>query len=391
MKGGKFSNPDICAVYFVSAHSSYYDDMKVSFNPNITLDFFAAKDECLYYTDDFLHTICPNIISKKLKHKTKLSNKYKYITIKGKSVKYKKNIKSLIIRYRTKKHNPKNSYSPVYSVKNQYYQMGFAGEYDEDHTETPIYIYCCNTDEFIYKFYDETTGYLHKDLYLNNIIELIELHNRVKVGMQKPTINISLFGCNANSYERGNKEITRRLQGNEFKNNIVIKEGNTKLMTTSKSLKKSRKNSLSQIKHAIPFLRESEQLQYHDLKKYDNVLIRNWETIITNPEERTEYIKTITEQYWIILSHSEIVIDEQGIQRKKWFIRFLQELVDKRDLYYYSPIFDGDYVMYQNNIYLVIATTCHNYSYVTHTIINEDESETLEIDNNNLIKIFFNP
>ena len=30
---------------------------------------------------------------------------------------------------------------------------------------------------------------------------------------------------------------------NEFKNNIVIKEGNTKLMTTSKSLKKS--NSVS--------------------------------------------------------------------------------------------------------------------------------------------------
>jgi hypothetical protein len=42
-----------------------------------------------------------------------------------------------------KKHNPKNSYSPVYSVKNQYYQMGFAGEYEEDHSETPMCVYCC--------------------------------------------------------------------------------------------------------------------------------------------------------------------------------------------------------------------------------------------------------
>jgi hypothetical protein len=388
MRGGKFSNPEICAVYFITAHSSYYDDKKITFNPNITLDFFASKDECLYYEDSFLHNICPNIISKKLAHKKTIGTTAKHINIRGKSLKYRKINKTVIIRYRTKKHNPKNSYSPVYSVKNQYYQMGFAGEYDEDHSETPMCVYCCNTDEFIYKFYDETTKYLHKDLYLNDIIELIELHNRVK--LQKPNINISLLGCNGNSYVRSNVEITRKLRSTERKNEIVIKEGNNTKLSTSRALTKSRKKSLSQIKDEMPLLREAEPIIKHHLKQYDSVLIFNWETLITDPFERETYIKTITEEYWIILSHSENVVNAEGNQRTKWFIRFLDQLVDTSDLYYYSPIFDGDYVMYQNSIYRVLSTTCHNYSYVTHTIVNIDNGTELNIDNNRLIKIFFN-
>ena len=71
--------------------------------------------------------------------------------------------------------------------------------------------------------------------------------------------------------------------------------------------------------------------------------------------------------------------------------RFLDQLVDTSDLYYYSPIFDGDYVMYQNNIYRVIGTTCHNYSYITHRIMNIDNGHELDIDNNRLIKIFYIP
>ena len=46
----------------------------------------------------------------------------------------------------------------------------------------------------IYQGWNTVITYLHKDLYLNNIIQLIELHNKIR--LQKPTINISLFGCN---------------------------------------------------------------------------------------------------------------------------------------------------------------------------------------------------
>jgi hypothetical protein len=389
MRGGKFSDPENCAVYFISAHSSYYDDKKITFNPNITLDFFASKDECLYYEDSFLHNICPNLISKKLAHKKTVGTTTKRIKLKGQSLKYKKINKTIIIKYRSKKHNPKNSYSPVYSVKNQYYQMGFMGEYDEDHTETPSCIYCCNTDEFIYKFYDETTKYLNKDLYLNDILQLIETHNKVR--LQKPNINISLLGCNGNSYEASNIQITRKLRSNAQINEIVIKEGNEKRLSTSKSIKKSRKNSISQIKDELPLLKEAEPIIRHHLKKYDSVLIFNWETLITDPFERETYMKTITEEYWIILSHSENVVNAEGISRTKWFIRFLEQLVDTSDLYYYSPIFDGDFVMYQNNIYRVIGTTCHNYSYITHRIMNIDNGDELDIDNNRLIKIFYIP
>jgi hypothetical protein len=370
MKGGKCSDKD-CANYFVSGHACYFDNEKIRFDPNITLDFFTGKDECLKYDNTYLRKTCKHMM---YKHKQpKVNKKTKSIKIGSTSYTYKKDKPFPIFK------RPFQSYLPVYSITNEYYQMSFEGEINDDFEDIPLDIKCCDTDETIYKFYDETTQLMNRDLYLNEIIELIQLHNHLNV--HKPKINISLFGCNMKC-ERHHETYPIRHVGVTDKLFLQNREGILPL--PSNSLKQSRNASAFQVKNVMPLLQPKKRVG-HGLKKYDSVLIKNWHKL--NKGDQQVYKSAIDAYYYIKLN--DYRMSANGIE---WYIAPIDKFVATSDLYYVSPIGNYDYVMYNHTIYEVIGTRCENYSTIIHLLQKiYSEEEPIEVDNDQVLKIEYTP
>ena len=368
MKGGKCSED--CANYFVSGHACYFDNEKIRFDSNITLDFFTGKDECLKYDNTYLRKTCKHMMYKHRQYK--VNKKTKSIKIGSTSYSYKTDKKPFSFK------RPFQSYNPVYSITNEYYQMSFAGEINDDFEDIPLDIKCCDTDETIYKFYDETTQLMNRDLYLNEIIDLIQVHNHLNV--QKPKINISLFGCNMKC-EMHHETYPFRHTGVTDK--VFLQNRHDVIPLPPNSLKQSRNASAVQIKNVLPLLQHKKRVNY-DLKKYDHVLIKNWHTL--SKEDQQVYKSVIDKYYYIKLNEYQMTAN--GIE---WYIASIDKFVAADDLYYVSPIGNYDYVMYENTIYEVLDTMC-NYSKITHLLKKlYSEEEPIEVDNDQIIKIEYTP
>ena len=239
MKGGECYLGRNCAKYYISCHGCYLPDYKVTLDPSITLDFFSYEDECLKYNNKYISTFC---------------SQSQYKRVKG--------------------------YTPVFSVQKKYYQMHFMGEKQADYNF--ISIYCCNTNSYVYKFYDIETDTLNADLNLNNVIELITLHNKHNLHLKR--INLSILTCNNNCYKGMNNTITVGLNNPRYIPLTISKSKNLSRVSPS-ALKESR--NTTRVKRKILNSLPELPVLTHRFKEGDRVLIKNWETL--GPIDKLSY------------------------------------------------------------------------------------------------------
>ena len=336
MKGGECYKGRSCARYFISGHGCYLPEYKISIDPKITLDFFSYEDECLQYNNAYIETFC---------------TQSQYKRVKG--------------------------YTPEFSLKNNYYQMVFNGEKTEGYKY--ISIYCCNTNSYIYKFYDDDTGIVNADLTLSNVLDLITLHNDTHLKLKK--VNLSVLTCNNSCYrELNNNTYTVKL--NKTKHGAIsLRQGrNSRRLNTFDKLKESRAATKGR-RRILNSLPEMPQLR-HRFKDRDRVLIKNWETL---PAMDKLFYKIQYKKTPLLL---EIKEESAELRETKLKIKDIKTKIDEENLYYYSPIFVGDNVMFNKELYVVLNETITHIN-VVNRIQNINTGEILEVAHEELIKCFF--
>jgi len=330
MKGGECYLGRSCARYYISCHGCYFPDYKITLDPSITLDFFSYEDECLKYNNKYISTFC---------------SQSQYKRVKG--------------------------YTPAFSIQKKYYQMRFMGEKQEGYNF--ISIYCCNTNSYVYKFYDIETDKLNADLYLNNVIDLITLHNKTYLGLKK--INLSILTCNNNCYKDINNNTLIVGLNNPKHIPLSILKGKNLSRVSPSSLKASRNTTRGKrrILNSLPEL----PILTHRFKEGDRVLIKNWETL--GPMDKLSYNMKYKKK--------DILL-ESPISASEWKVTGISEPIDERNLYYYSPIIIGDNVMFNKELYLVIdERKTHTTS--VNRIRHYETEEEIEVPHELLIKCYF--
>lgn len=332
------------ARYFISAHACYLPDNKIKFSSDVNLDFFSFEGECLHYTDAYLRTFCKKGIHKRLK-----------------------------------------GYTPAFTAKKTHYQMRFSGALDTDYLDVPMFIYCCDTDSFLYKFYNEETGYVNKDIYLNNVIDLIQLHKNIylndditkngKTYKKYNGINISILTCNNSCYnEFTNKTYVVKLS--KMSEGITQNFGARTLNNLS-AVKESRRMTSTRRKAILRDIDETP-IQRHIFKPNDMVLIKSWEQL--KPKNKKQYNAFIQDNIDFLLV--------EKISETHWNVDGIDEPVLEEDLYYYSPIMLGDNVMYNKKHYRVIGET-KTHTNSINRIVDLNTGEELDIPHEELIQILF--
>jgi len=128
--------------YLISAHGCYRKSEKVPLH-QIRLEFHAAENEYVEYSDAYLKTFCSKSINKRNK-----------------------------------------AYKPVRKVDHHYYEMEFGRESKDTFTS---FIYCCTTREVLYDFN-------YGDLLLSEVIDLIRIHAHLR--NHDKWIYLSMLTCN---------------------------------------------------------------------------------------------------------------------------------------------------------------------------------------------------
>jgi len=342
MKGGECYQGKECARYFISAHGCYLPDKKIKFSSNVTLDFFSSEGECLEYNDRYLRSFC---------------DKNKYKRIKG--------------------------YTPAFSAKQSHYQMRFSGELDKKYKDKPIFIYCCNTDSFIYKFYDETTQSVNRDLYLNNVIDMITLHKSIfvntnKYGKEIKYINLSILTCNNSCYDeiRNNTYIVKLSKMNEQ----LAQSFGARTLNNLSAIKESRRASTTRRKTILNELPELE-INQHILKPNDLVLIKSWEELdAKNKKKYNNSFKDPDLRGYFRLN--------KQVDETHWTIYGITLPIHIDQLYYYSPIMLKSHVMYNKRPYIVIGETKTHINSINR-IRDLFTGEELDVAHEELIEILF--
>ena len=338
MKGGECYKGRSCARYFISGHGCYLPEYKINIDPKITLDFFSYEDECLQYNNAYIESFC---------------TQSQYKRVKG--------------------------YTPEFSIKNKYYEMVFNGEKEEGYKY--IAVYCCNTNSYVYKFYDDDTKIINKDLTLSNVLNLINLHNDTHLKLKK--VNLSILTCNNSCYRELNNN-TYSVKLNKTKHGALsLRQGrNSRRLNTFDKLKESRAATKGR-RRILNSLPELPGLR-HRFKIEDRVLIKNWETLPAMDKlyYNLKYKKTP------LLLESEESLSSALSEPIKWKIKGIKTKMDKDNLYYYSPIFVGDNVMFNKELYVVLNETITHIN-VVNRIQNINTGEILEVAHEELIKCFF--
>lgn len=332
------------ARYFISAHGCYFPDNKVSFSSDINLDFFSFEGECLHYTDRYLKTFCNKGIHKRLK-----------------------------------------GYTPAFSAKKRHFQMRFSGEFNAEYLDVPMFIYCCETGTFLYKFYDDETRYINKDLYLNNVIDLIKLHKSIhlndditkngKTYKKYNGINISFLTCNNSCYKEFNNNtyVVKISQMNER----IAQSFGARTVNNLSEIKTSRRETSSRRKGILNGLTETP-IHMHIFKPDDFVLVKTWDQL--NAKDKKRYQE-----------HMDDSIDFRLIEKVDeihWRVDGIAEPISESDLYYYSPIMLGDNVMYNKKRYRVIGETKTNINSINR-IVDLITGEEVDVSHEELIQILF--
>lgn len=128
--------------YVISAHGCYRKHEKVPLH-QVRLEFHAAENEYVEYSDAYLKTFCSKSINKRNK-----------------------------------------AYKPVRKVDHRYYEMELGRKSGDTFSS---FIYCCTTREMLYDFN-------YGDLLLSDAIDMIHLHARLR--NHDDYIYVSMLTCN---------------------------------------------------------------------------------------------------------------------------------------------------------------------------------------------------
>ena len=337
MKGGECYKGRSCARYFIAGHGCYLPEYKINIDPKITLDFFSYENECLQYNNSYIETFC---------------SQSQYKRVKG--------------------------YTPEFSLKNKYYQMVFNGEKTEGYKY--ISVYCCNTDSYVYKFYDDDTGIVNQDLTLSHVLDLITLHNDTHLKLKK--VNLSILTCNNSCYKDLNNN-TFSVKLNKTKHGaLTLRQGrNSRRLNTFTLLKESRAATKGR-RRIINYLPEMPPLR-HRFKDGDRVLIKTWETL---PAMDKLFYKVQYKKTPLLLEIKEEPTAE--VRDTKLKIKDIKTKINEEQLYYYSPIFIGDHVMFNKELYVVLNEAITQVN-VINTIQNINTGDIVEVAHEELIKCFF--
>lgn len=332
------------ARYFISGHGCYLPDNKITFSNDVTLDLFSFEGECLHYSDAYLRTFCNKGTTKRLK-----------------------------------------GYKPAFSAKRRHFQMRFSGEFDVNYEDNPMFIYSCDTDSFLYKLYDNESRIINKDIYLNNVIDLIKLHKSIylneditrngKTYKKYNGINISILTCNNSCY-------------NDFTNNTYIvkiskmSEGvaqsfGARTLNNLSALKESRRTTATRRKGLLNGITEIP-IQTHIFKPRDMILIKTWEKL--NAKNKKQYNEFMEDNIDFVLV--------EKVDETHWSVDGITEPILESDLYYYSPIMLGDNVMYNKRRYNVIGERKTHINCI-NTIVDLETGEELDVEHEELFQILF--
>jgi len=335
MRGGECYQGKTCARYFISAHGCYLPDTKITFSNDITLDFFSFEGECLHYNTSYLRSFC---------------DKSKYKRIKG--------------------------YTPAFSAKRSYYQMRFSGEMDKKFKDIPIFIYCCNTGSIVYLFYDNESVNINRDLYLNNVCDILKLHNDSYLGLKN--INLSILTCNNSCYSeiKNNTHVVKLSKMNQQ----LAQSFGSRTLNNLRAVKEGRRTTATRRKTILNTLPESDVLtQIHLLKPSEFVLIKSWEHLDAKNKKLYEdkFLDPDLRGYFRL---------KEKVDDTHWLIHGISVPIDESQLYYYSPIMIGNIVMYNKRVYRVIGETKTHINSINR-IVDLETGEELDVAHEELIQL----